>query len=288
MTDALVALSSPVLDHLMCRLRTGALRLPCTAADLAPIVPDGVGVRVAAALNALGLPGAPTSAAVGQTAVGAGSQAAAAALDLVLAERGSAGVGAPRADLVWSGPEAEGSLNRDTAIVIQELFSRARRSVLIASFALDGGEKARAIFHPLAARLDRGDPLDVTVVVNVHPSADVSRAPEAVIADFARRFRADIWPGRLLPRVLYDPRSLVVAGPVRASMHAKCVVIDEQVAFVTSANFTEAAQHRNVEVGVVVESASLARSLVAQFGNLARDGSLCEMPLPRGPVMGGT
>lgn len=57
---------------------------------------------------------------------------------------------------------------------------------------------------------------------------------------------------------------------------------------ITSANFTQPAQWRNVEVGIVVEGASLAQSLSAQLGNLVQNGSLREVPLPAGPGVGGT
>ena len=35
-------------------------------------------------------------------------------------------------------------------------------------------------------------------------------------------------------------------------MHAKCVVADSRHVFVSSANFTEAAQERNVEIGLLL------------------------------------
>jgi phosphatidylserine/phosphatidylglycerophosphate/cardiolipin synthase-like enzyme len=81
-----------------------------------------------------------------------------------------------------------------------------------------------------------------------------------------------VWPGTALPTVYYDQRALVTAGPTRASMHAKCVVVDDSVAFVTSANFTEAAQARNVEAGALLRGAGFARALSAQFTALVRHG----------------
>ena len=49
------------------------------------------------------------------------------------------------------------------------------------------------------------------------------------------------------------------------SLHAKCVVIDAREIFISSANFTEAAQHRNIELGVLVRSAALARQATEFF-----------------------
>jgi phosphatidylserine/phosphatidylglycerophosphate/cardiolipin synthase-like enzyme len=53
-----------------------------------------------------------------------------------------------------------------------------------------------------------------------------------------------------MPEVYYDPRSLETDGAQRSSLHAKCVVVDRSVAFISSANFTEAAQKRYRDMGI--------------------------------------
>jgi phosphatidylserine/phosphatidylglycerophosphate/cardiolipin synthase-like enzyme len=62
-------------------------------------------------------------------------------------------------------------------------------------------------------------------------------------------------------------------------LHAKCVVVDKQVAFVSSANFTEAAQVRNIEAGALVRSARFASRLAHHFEALAAAGVLQPLPL---------
>jgi phosphatidylserine/phosphatidylglycerophosphate/cardiolipin synthase-like enzyme len=52
---------------------------------------------------------------------------------------------------------------------------------------------------------------------------------------------------------------------VFASLHAKCVVVDGRWVFVTSANFTDRGQTRNIEVGVLLDDERLAAVLEAQF-----------------------
>jgi phosphatidylserine/phosphatidylglycerophosphate/cardiolipin synthase-like enzyme len=86
------------------------------------------------------------------------------------------------------------------------------------------------------------------------------------------------WPGSRLPDVHYDPRSLDPEAPKRSSLHAKCVVVDESVAFISSANFTEAAQVRNIEVGVLIRSVPFARQLAAHFIGLADQHVLERLP----------
>ena len=48
--------------------------------------------------------------------------------------------------------------------------------------------------------------------------------------------------------------------------------------FVTAANFTEAAQARNIEVGVLLDHPALAQSLGAQFQGLQESGGVLRMP----------
>jgi phosphatidylserine/phosphatidylglycerophosphate/cardiolipin synthase-like enzyme len=56
------------------------------------------------------------------------------------------------------------------------------------------------------------------------------------------------------------------------SLHAKCVSIDGERAFVSSANFTTRAQERNIEVGVLLHDATFASQLERQWLSLIDDG----------------
>ena len=56
-------------------------------------------------------------------------------------------------------------------------------------------------------------------------------------------------------------------------------MIDEMQAFISSANFTEAAQLRNIEVGVLIRSSVLARQLIQHFESLAAGRILKPIPL---------
>jgi phosphatidylserine/phosphatidylglycerophosphate/cardiolipin synthase-like enzyme len=63
-----------------------------------------------------------------------------------------------------------------------------------------------------------------------------------------------------------------------ASLYAKCIVIDNEIAFVTSANFTEWAQERNLEAGVLIRDEGFARSLRNQFEALIAASRLRLLP----------
>jgi phosphatidylserine/phosphatidylglycerophosphate/cardiolipin synthase-like enzyme len=82
-----------------------------------------------------------------------------------------------------------------------------------------------------------------------------------------------------LPEVFYDPRSLALDVENRSSLHAKCVVVDRRTAFVSSANFTEAALERNIEAGVLIRAETFASSLASHFEALAAAGHLLSLAL---------
>ena len=265
MTAVLHRLSRPALEGLATALECGRAQPPFTGAQLRGHVPDGMREEVAAWL-------------AGRHAEGLSVAHAAMLLRLLAEERGSTQTVADRVQLVWSGTDVPGSTTRDTAVVVQELFRSARRSVLIASYALDHGEKAAAIFGLLARRLDAEPSLDVRLYVNVHRGHDETRSPAELVREFSERFRHEIWMGKRLPAVYYDPRALNPGGDTRACLHAKCIVVDGERAFISSANFTEAAHVRNIEAGVLLADPGVASALQAQFHALVTRGLLCRLP----------
>jgi hypothetical protein len=199
------------------------------------------GQRLAFPLSRLGLQGEglelPASEVLALNALG--REGALAVLGAVLAERRMC----PQPpELVWTGPESRRSAARDTAVVLADLFRRAQATVLLAGFAFD---HAAEVLRPLHESLQRG------VSCRLFASEEVAR-------DFLREH----WPfGPPFPE-LYG---FVPEKGVFASLHAKCVVVDGRWVFVTSANFTDRGQTRNVEVGVLLEDARLAAVLEAQF-----------------------
>ena len=91
----------------------------------------------------------------------------------------------------------------------------------------------------------------------------------ASVARFAHEFRTRHWPeNRRLPEVYYDRRALVAPSGPSIAFHAKCIILDETQLFVSSANFTEAAQNRNVELGVLLNSPILASQAAAFLSEL--------------------
>ena len=94
---------------------------------------------------------------------------------------------------------------------------------------------------------------------------------------FADRFWATDWPGEARPRVFYDPRSLDLDGPTGV-LHAKAVVADGESVFTTSANLTDAALDRNIELGVLIRDRALAASVTSHFQGLVDRELLSALP----------
>ena len=196
----------------------------------------------------------------------------AAAAWLRTAER--AGAGAPRADLVWSGPTVAGVATRDTARVFQEIVAAAERSLWVSTYAYFDGPQ---VFEGMARRLDSVPGLDATLLLNIQRGRGDTTARDQLVRRFADQFWTRDWPGDSRPAVYYDPRALDPDGP-GGVLHAKAVVANGERLFVTSANVTEAAQTSNIELGVLISDRSLAASVISHFQGLI-DTRLLQ-PLP--------
>ncbi len=177
-------------------------------------------------------------------------------------------------DLVWSGPEVPGLHARDTRRVYDELLGSAEHSVLASTYVFFDGPKA---FEVLAHRMDEHRSLNVTLLLNIQRRRGDTTAPDQLVRRFADRFWTTDWPGDARPTVFYDPRSLELDGPAGV-LHAKAVVVDEETLFVTSANLTEAALDRNIEIGLLVRDRAIALTVTEHFRALIDGGLLHPLP----------
>lgn len=196
-------------------------------------------------------------------------------LKTLLRTRRHAATTAASLELVWSGPES-GSTVRETGVVVRELFASAQHSILIAGFAVHRG---REIFKELASRMVERPDLEVRLFLNIARALRDTTVAEQLIGRFAHDFRREHWPGTRFPAIFFDPRAIAMDEKKRTSMHAKCVVVDGARSLVTSANFTEAAQQRNIEVGVLISDERFAKTLVNQFDAMIRDRAVERLPL---------
>jgi hypothetical protein len=173
----------------------------------------------------------------------------------VLAERN--GHRGAKLSLVWTGPEATVSKSRDTAVVVKELFRRAFSHVIVCGYSFDHGSD---ILQPLhEAMRDRG--VKVELFLDLGGQAETKAGVEHHAIAFADRFFLENWTfGPPRPTIYYNPKSATPG--YWGSMHAKCIVVDDQFSLITSANFTNRGQNRNIEAGVLIEDNGFA----AEFG----------------------
>lgn len=255
MTDPLAAMPGHLRKRLSHALDTGAVCEPYSSAALQMVLghPDPIILESLQRLAAEGVSGRAAARWVR-------------ALDDAMAT-------VPAPDLVWSGPDVPGVPARDTRAVYDELFASAARSLWAVSYAYFDGQR---VFDRLARRMEERPELRATLLLNIHRGPkDITIAGD-VIRRFADRFWSEDWPGSIRPAVFYDPRS--VDPEARGVLHAKAVVADEERLFITSANFTAAAQDDNIELGLHVRNRSLALGVVRHLQGLIDRGMLAALP----------
>lgn len=266
--DLLGVLTDADLNSLAGALRSGRLNAPFAEVSLQRYCPSSHAKGIAACLQQL-------------HEDGMNPQHMALFAETIVRTRERVLGSAANVDLVWTGPETLGTTNRDTGVVVRELFGAAEFEVLVAGFAVYQG---RSVFKRLAERMEERPNLRVKLFLDVKRHQTDTCLDSELLHRFVSNFRTQEWPGMKLPELYYDPRSLDVEAVKRSSLHAKCVVVDRHSAFVTSANFTEAAQNRNIEVGALIRSRPLAAQLVSHFESLADVGllrPLATVPPPR-------
>jgi hypothetical protein len=256
MISSLLLLPESDFPSLIAALRSGRLCQPLSAASIEHLVGHAISPETIKAFDEL-------------QRLGFSEEQLAAALELVLQDRRHRPRLEDAIDLAMSGPEAPGVANRDTRVVVRELFANAQVCVLVAGYAVYQG---RSVFEALADRMANIPHLKVRLCLDIQRGPGDTTLASLLVHRFADRFRTTQWPqDRPLPEVYYDPRSLDLSSHEKSAMHAKCIVVDGHDLFISSANFTEAAQNRNVEVGILVRSTSLAQNLARHFDALVAE-----------------
>lgn len=168
-----------------------------------------------------------------------------------------------RARLVVSGPSTAAVPVRLTSSVVVGLVRAATRKLLVVSFAAYG---VADVVRELTSAAARGVRLDLVLETSTAMGGGL-RGTGAADAFAALRDVATFW---------HWPTS---HRPVRASLHAKVVVADAEVALLGSANLTDRALSDNIEVGVLSRDRGFANRLDRHFRALMRPETRCLSPL---------
>ena len=216
MLSSLHRLSTEDLRQLADALRSGWVTPPFSSFLLRNFVPDALAGSVASDL---------------QAAIEAGVSPGqlAEVVQLLVSDRGNRASAEALIDLVWTGPDVPGIVNRDTGVVVREMFRSARQSVLLAGYAVYQGQ---VIFKALAERMDQNPTAPGPDVPGCPAAMERLISPRRTGTPVRRAFHGQEWPGHDCRKLFYDPRSLETDSPQRASLHAKCIVVDHEQAFV--------------------------------------------------------
>jgi cardiolipin synthase len=158
--------------------------------------------------------------------------------------------------VVWTGPGSGVSSSRLTAAAVIELIDAARSEVLLVSYAT---HTEPSIATALSAAVARG--VVVTLLAERHednPSYTAFGTP---------------FPGLNALRLHWPAQS----RPPGAALHAKIIVVDDQVALVGSANLTSRAMESNLECGILIRGGTKPRAIRNHIAGLYAAGLLLRL-----------
>jgi cardiolipin synthase A/B len=158
--------------------------------------------------------------------------------------------------VVWTGPESGVSSSRLTAAAVIELINSARSAILLVSYATQTEPQISAALSAAVAR-------DVAVTLLAERHADNPSYSSA----------ATPFPSLDALR-LHWPLS---CRPPGAALHAKIIVVDDEVALVGSANLTSRAMESNLECGILIRGGPQPRSIRDHITDLYAAGFLYEL-----------
>jgi phosphatidylserine/phosphatidylglycerophosphate/cardiolipin synthase-like enzyme len=160
-------------------------------------------------------------------------------------------------ELVWTGPKTGLIPVRRTEQVILEVIDSARTEIFLVSYVF---YKASSIVDALNAATRRG----VTVGILLESSDEHGGA----IRGDSVKTASEAVPDAAI--YIWDASAKAPEGDrLSAAVHAKCVVADGNLTFITSANLTSATLERNMELGVLIRGGAVPERLHSHLNALA-------------------
>lgn len=157
---------------------------------------------------------------------------------------------------VWSGPTFPGDGDHTTA-ALAHLIDEATDDVFASTYS---GSPSSAYLKALWRAVARGVKTTVLLEPKLNGGKTAAWIQEMLVG---ARFLG------------FNP------GPDGGIQHSKVVIIDSRIAFITSANLSEAAHERNLEAGVVIRDPEFASVLRQRFSSLFNEGHLYQLGLPK-------
>ena len=148
-------------------------------------------------------------------------------------------------ELVWTGPSSELVATRKTEQVLLQVIDGARNRLFLTSFV---AYKFSKIGSALNDALSRGISVSILLERSENEGGGVSIDGIAAMKKVLPDASVYAWDNKL---------EEFQGGKV----HAKVVVADESICFISSANLTEHAMERNIEAGVLIQGGPLPQKL---------------------------
>jgi phosphatidylserine/phosphatidylglycerophosphate/cardiolipin synthase-like enzyme len=166
-------------------------------------------------------------------------------------------------ELVWTGPSTPVVPVRRTEQVLCDLIRCAERRLTMTSFGIF---QVPRLVEELEHALGRGVALRIVLGDReAHSDREIDRQRQQLGRAVATGASLLQWPAERRPRDEQGHAGL---------MHVKAAVADSRVAFLTSANLTEAALERNMELGVLIRGGPLPASIDRLIDALVESGEL--------------
>lgn len=165
--------------------------------------------------------------------------------------------------VVWTGPAA-GVPVRLTRAVVEEVIGAAKERLLVISFA---AYRVPIVVDALVAATSRGVQVDLVLETAADSAGKLAFDSLSMFAELANT-RIWHWPSERRPELKGGA----------AALHAKAMVADARLAFVTSANLTGHAIAHNIELGLLVRSPAAASRIDGYIRGLMERGDLVEVP----------
>ena len=160
-----------------------------------------------------------------------------------------AALDAPCVDVVCTGPSSPHAAVRLTSEVVRQLIDAAKVRVTISSFS---SYKVPSVMAALDTAIARGVKVDLILESQSNLNSGGAETFDS--------YNVYVWPTE--------------QRPLSANMHAKAVIVDSQAVLLTSANLSNAAFDKNLELGALIRGGGVAKAMQRHFDALISSGVL--------------
>ncbi len=174
----------------------------------------------------------------------------------------------PPVELIWTGPSNSRPSMRRIDQTLYDLISEAKKRIVLVTFA---AHRVAHLCDHLMLAVNRG--AELTLIVESEEESEGQLTLDAIAAfkSLPMKRRIYCWP--------LSQRERNGAGRP-GKLHVKCAIVDD-VALVGSANLTDDAFNRNMELGVLVRDSATVAILFCHFEELIQRKVLVEVQIAR-------